>query len=269
MPDGINEDTDLDFDDIFGEEGFGNDDENEEDAYQEDNQFKDIFERAKKEAEEAVVAALVNEDTNSGVYKGLQKVLSKRDRELNDLKKANQELSRFIQEYVSSNANHSTEVEFIKQILPEMLDDDSKKIYSDKREQFVQSKRLQQLEEQQRRQQMPRQQPEQSNGEDPFAAYKKMAADQMRSIAEVAGIDPDDKRLDFGDEETENLATRLGKLKESLARIKKEDEDLSSVRRKPRPETRTRNESFNGDTAYGQDIIRRGLKDMLEGIKEI
>jgi hypothetical protein len=266
MPDGINEDIDLD---LFDEEDFDIDDENESGQATKDP-YEELVARAKREAEEAVVAALTSEDTNSGVYKGLQKVLSKRDRELEDLKRVNSELVRFVQESHNNNANTSTEVEFIKNILPQMLDDESRQIFNNKRESFIQNRRSAQLEEQLRRNQMQQmaQQYQPVNTDNTIAEYKKQALNQMKEFVELYGLDPTDKRLDFGDEESENLTIRLGKLKESMTKIKKEDEDISSVRRKPRPTTKTRGESSEDSVSYGQDLVKRGMAQMLQKMRE-
>lgn len=265
MPDDINESELFDEDEEYNFEDLFADDENSEKSSK-DDEYRKLVEQAKKEAEEMVVEALVKGDTNSPIYKGLQKHLNARDKKIRELESA---LANAIQELQSKQMAASNEIEFLSKILPEMIDEKDREIFNNRRTTFMTEKKASALEEILKNRNQPpvyRQETEDDDFQEKVAEYIKMAEDQLREIAEISGVDPDDKRLNYGNKE-EPLVRRLSAFKESISVIKKEDSEINSVREKKKVMTRTRGDSANPNISYGDELISRGMKQILERMR--
>lgn len=256
----------IDEDDLFDEDDFEDefdDGENEKET-ELDDRYKKLVEQAKKEAEEAVVEALVKGDTNTPIYKGLQRHLNARDRRIQDLENA-------LADAINRQRSSANELEFLSTILPELIDPKDREVFNNRKTNFMTEKRANALEELLKNRTTPPPPNQYRNDDDDFqqkvAEYRKMAEDQLKEIAEISGVDPEDKRLNYGDPE-ESLVQRLAAFKESISKIKKEDDEINSVRKKKQAITRTRGESSPDRTSYGDEIISRGLAQILKRMEK-
>lgn len=266
---GIDEDTDIDeFEDMFSI-----DDENESRSSNQSKSRDEMLKELIAEAEQAVVEALASENTDSGVYKGLQRHLNKRDQKIAQLE---QYIATLEQER-QKNQEQFSELEFLKNVIPKMLDPTDREVFNKERDQFLADSKNTKLEEtlqalmnQQRAMQyVPQQQG--SEDEDPrLTEYRKQATAELQGIAELLGVDPSDKRVDLGNDK-DPLATRIAKLRESASKIKKEDGDISSVRKKKVVDTNTRNNVGTGKQPVprGQELVRRGMAQLLERMEQL
>lgn len=226
------------------------------------------YEKMRAEIENSLVEAIAKGDTKSGVYKGLQKVLAKRDVQVAQLSNALAE----VYNKIGTVEEKGGDVEFLTSVLREMLDDDSKKVFEDKFSQFQSSKKatkneqlLQQLLQGQQRGSIP--QYGSSEEDETITKYKQEATKKLKEFAKKMGADPESGKLDFGDED-EPLLTRMNKLSASIERANAEDDESTDrVRRKgSRPETRTRRDPGGRDEdEYNiDDILSRGSQKMVE-----
>lgn len=264
------EDNDLDLwedDDIDDEEL--NDDDDEFDYESLSASEKKRYNKIKQQVEDSVVKALSEGDTESPVYKGMQKVVARKDRELQQYQQA---LAGVIQQ-VQQQGERGEEVEFLREIVKDMLDDDSRKVFEDKFERFNEKRKgskqeqlLQALLNQQGQQQIPAYG---RNEEDPqITQYRKEATNKLKAFAKRMGADPEKDNLDFGDED-EALLVRMDKLAASIERVtsEREERELSGVRRRGnQPNTRTRNDQGSRDSEfeYGRSILEKGSNALLK-----
>lgn len=260
MPTGIGE-RDM-FDDDENEDMF-TDDENESGNSEQDTKLQKLI----AEAEKAIADSLATENPNSGIYKGLQRHLNKRDQKI-------AQLEAYIAQLETGSKGDSKEVEFLKTIIPQMLDPKDREVFNREREQFFEKSKNTDLESMVQtllNQQRGAQYVQQNSGEeDPrLVEYRRQATQELNSLAEVMGIDPKDNRLDFGNE-ADPLATRISKLRESASKIKKDDENISSVRRKKRVDTNVRDDNGSGKKTVlsGRPLIQRGLAQAIARMNE-
>lgn len=234
---------------------------------------KKRYDKLKKQIEDSLVDQLSKGDTNSPVYKGMQRVVASKD---NQLRQYQQALAGVIQR-VQEQEVKGGEIEFLKEIVQDMLDDDSRKIFSEKYERFNEKQkgsRTEQmlaalLQQQQGQQQWP------AYGqveEDPqITQYRKEATNKLKAFAKRMGADPEKDELDFGDE-SEPLLSRMDKLAASIERAatQRDEQDVDSVRRRrPNPNTRTRNESaFKDSDSISGDVLEKASMALLRKMRQ-
>lgn len=277
---GTNESEDFEYDeDYFGnDEELDDGDDEEFDVTKLSKSERKRFEKLKSEVEESVVKAIAAGDTNSEVYKGIQRVLARRDRELAETRMA---LASVIKE-VQGVSDIGDNLEFVQNIMKDMLDDDSKKVYDERYSKHKSEKENRQqralLESLLSGQGQPNFNPQYipygniPQEEDPqIREYRKQATTKLKAFAKKMGVDPDNDDLDFGSED-DALLVRMDKLAASIERAKAQDDDeIDRVRSRggSRPQTRTRNEPANPGRDIATDILSRGSARMIEQMRKI
>ena len=238
---------------------------------------KKRYDKMKSDIENAVVEAIASGDPNSGAYKGIQRVLAKRDRELAETRAA---LAQVLGS-VSRLEDKGQDMDFITNIVKDMLDEDGKKVYEDRYQKHRSDKKMTQQEQLLQALLMQSQGQPQFNPqvpmygqmeEDPqIKEYRKQATTKLKAFAKNMGVDPNSQGLDYGDED-EALLTRMDKLAASVERVKNEqdDEEIDRVRRKSNvTQTRTRNEPVTkNDNYYPRDLLSRGTQKMVEQMRK-
>lgn len=279
------EDELIDDSDLFGEDYSFDDEELNEDENDEEFEIEHLsprerkkYEKMRESIENAVVNALAEGDSDGKFYKGLQRVLAKKDRELYETRDA---LGSLLQRF-GIIEDKAQDLDFMKNIIKDMLDDESKEIFDNKYQGFKTKREQEALAEQQRnflyQQQMANQLGYQRYGTDDdeseaqIRQYRKQATEKLKAFAKKAGIDPNDKDLDYGTED-EPLLVRMDKLASSIEKISsEEDEEIDYVRPRQRvkPSTRTRNESAGDDSvAVGRDLISKASAQMIEKMRKM
>lgn len=270
---------DLDWEDDFEDDEELDGDENDNDEEFDYNSLtsaeKRRYDKMKETIEASVVDALAKGDQSSPIYKGMQKVVNRKDQELAQYRQA---LAGVIQE-VQTQKEQGGEIEFLKEIVRDMLDDESKKQFEDRFERFNEKRKGTKTEQMLSALLQQQQQKEQNypaygqEEEDPqIIQYRKEATKKLQSFAKKMGVDPEKDGLDFGDE-SEALLTRMDKLAASIERVsaERDERDVASVRRRGnQPSTRTRNDSAIGNAGpmYGEALLEKGTRAMLEKMRK-
>lgn len=264
------------------DEEFLSDDEELDDEEEDEEEFdynslspseKKRYDKMRSDIESRIVDQIAKGDQKSQIFKGLQRVINGKDRDITQLKTILQSFS----DRLGNAETNGSDVEFLRDIVEEMLDDEGKKVFRQRLETHKAKKenqdtknRLNQL----------------MNGTTPSAygapnygqedetikQYRREATSKLRSLAKRAGVDPDDDGLDFGDEE-EPLLDRMRKLEDSIDKVKdrRDDEDISRVRRKVNPpksgvdapiKKKTRD-----DYEYG-DPLARGAASIIQAFND-
>lgn len=228
------------------------------------------YEKMREEVENAVVAAIAQGDTKSEVYKGLQRVLAKRDRELEEARNA---LGHLIGRV--SNVENNDNNEFLMNIFKEMLNDQDKQVFEEKfqshknqKAQAQQQEVLAQLVQQQQAQRLGYTRYGEEEANEELVQYRKQATDKLKAFAKKMGVDPNSRELDYGDE-MEPLLTRMDKLSASIEKVQEgnDEEDIKSVRRKVNaPKTKT---DTGPRGTVGTDILERGTREMLAALRKL
>lgn len=274
------DDLDLDWDNDDDDDAELNDDGDDEefDTDRLTAAERKRYEKMRSSIEDSLVEAISKGDTNSGVYKGLQRVLASRDRELAAARTALAAIS----EETRVNSEKVDEVDFLKDIILNILDDDSKKVFEDKYKQHQSNRKAQRnealLQSLVNQGQQFNQGFSQNNSvPDEIVQYRKEATKTLKNFAKKMGVDPDDKELDYGNEE-DVLLDRMTKLQASIERINDdEDRDIQRIRRKgARPNTRSPrdvgNRSDDDDDDYesiATNILNRGANQMVRRMREL
>lgn len=271
-----------DFEDDWSDDDFSDDQEQDDGNDEEFNVDKlstserKKYDKMRQTIEDSLVEAISNGDTKSGVYKGLQKVLAKRDRELAETRNA----LAGVMGRVGTVEEKGGDVEFLTGVLKEMLDDDSKKVFEDKFNQFQSSKKANKneqmlnhlLQQGQQRGGIPQYGNMNPEEDDQITQYKKEATKKLQEFAKKMGADPKGGKLDFGDED-EPLLVRMNKLSASIERVNDEDdEDIEKVRRKTsRPDTRTKRDpgGRDDDDSIVNNILSRGTQSMVSKMRKL
>lgn len=263
------------------EDEYGDDQELDGDGDDEDFSYESLsasekkrYDKLKKQIEDSLVDQLSKGDTNSPVYKGMQRVVASKD---NQLRQYQQALAGVIQKVQEQEAKGG-EIEFLKEIVQDMLDDDSRKIFNDKYERFNEKQKGSRTEQMlaallQQQQQGQQQWPAYGQvEEDPqITQYRKEATNKLKAFAKRMGADPEKDELDFGDE-SEPLLSRMDKLAASIERAatQRDEQDVDSVRRRrPNPNTRTRNESaFKDSDSISGDVLEKASMALLRKMRQ-
>ena len=287
-----NEESDeLDYDD-FDEEEIDDyeDDETDDDLdddFDDDPIYRKVFEKAKADAEQAVVEALASEDTNSPVYKGLQKKMSAKDRALQQQAQELQELRAalgMVFNEVGSNSSKSQqtskEFEAMKAIMEDMLEDDaSKQIFRNRMQQANKDSEMDSLKQQianlgqalQQRSAPPQNGRGNDNEPDEIKQYKTQFQENLEQLAEEAGVDPKDKRLNYGDW-NESFLERTMSLNKSIKEIKasNDDETINRARKKVRtPSGPTERGSKGTSEQRGRSLLDIGSQQLAKKMRKV
>ncbi len=268
------EDFDNDIEDFFSDEE-NDDDRGDEGTASKAEQKR--YEKMRLEIENSIAEAIANGDTNNNVYKGLQRVLAKRDREVAEYKAA---LENVIKR-VNAVDEKADEAGFLKGIVKKMLDSDSQEAFEQEEKSFKSKKESDKQAEllqyiisngfpgQQRTQPVP------IEDEDPqITKYRREATVKLKDIAKRMGINPNSSELDYGDE-SEPLLERMDKLTKSVEKIlNDEDADIERVRgRGSRPSTRTNRQTPGNrdeeDYANSNNLLRSSAQDYISKIRKM
>ncbi len=218
----------------------------------------------------AELDAIERGDTETKFYKGLQKVVNKKQAQIDELTKlVNQSVSK-LQEYETMFESMGEGFEWLTKTTMNALPEDvSKNALLE-----LQGKRNEQLRKQlQARQGSTEVQAQQGDDDEPaeVKAYKAKFLEGRKARAKRAGVDPDDPALDYGTP-NEAIADRVEKFEASLDRLleKKEQERLDKVSQKNEV-VGTRNagggtpKTVNYD---GRDTLSRGAMQRLNELRK-
>ncbi len=266
-----------DFEDI--EELNYEDDETEDDLL-DDPRTRKLYEKVKADAEAAVVEELSKGDTDSPVYKGLQKVISKKDKELAETRMALSSLAQQIQMQGGATYEQQAVLETLSEAMSELLDEDGKAVLANRLNQRRQNQKMSAMEQtisnmlrqNQQGQQMVQQQQYYDEEEERIREYQRAATDKLRSFAKKMGADPNSKELDYGDE-NEPLFERMDKLERSIERVleNKDEDEIRRARRKLNPPS-TRDDASvrrRESSPVGRSIIDRASNDMIQKMRKL
>lgn len=275
-------------DDVFNLDDWGDDDVNEEELEDdsEDTEFdtsklsaseRKRYEKMRQEVESSVIEALAKGDTKSPVYKGLQRVIASKDRDLAETRNA---LAAVINNVQQLN-DKSADGEFLQNILKEMLDEDSKKVFEQKFNQHQQTKKqtqteqmLQQLLRGQQQQFQPQVYPygqPREEVDEQLKQYRKDGEARLKAFVKRMRIDPDNPKLDYGDEE-EPLVERMTKLNASIERLtdEQDEESIDRVRAKgTRPRTNTDSPGSRPKAEQGVRLLEQASASMLDKMRKL
>lgn len=268
-------DDQLEDDDIFDEYDEEDDDDENDELEQndddDDDPYKDLLERARKEASEELVKELTSEDTNSPVYKGLQKVISKKDREIEDLRQALAGVADRVNRGNLGTEESNATIEFLMETLKDALPSEDQEVLEERLKTFKKSRSEKTEMEQMKQALQYLIQNQQGRGnsqsnEDPYAEQRRQATEELRGIASDAGFDLDDERLNVGDE-NEPLLERIRKLRLSINAVKS-DTDRFRNKKKP-PRTRRDQESFGTpEPRTARDVLSRVSSELEKKMRK-
>lgn len=267
------------FDDQDGSQNDSNDDTNN------DNDEFDVeklspserkrYEKMRKEIEDSIVEVLAKGDQNTGVYKGLQKVLANRDKETAAQRAEIQRLKAMLE----STSDKTSDVDFALDTILDMLDEDGKRAFLARRDQHNSKKAATKneallkaiLDERTNPQPQQNWYPYGQEQETPeLEQYRKEADTKLRNFVKRMGVDPNSRDLDYGDIR-EPLLTRMGKLEASIERLadEKDKQTIDSVREKPgtRVSTRTNTTAPRGKETDGASLLERAFATQVEKMR--
>lgn len=225
--------------DNVDDEGTGNEKGSDSDSDGEELDPKLIAKLQKlMEAREVELAAAIESgDTKNGVYKGLQKSIGKKDREIDDLRgQLREALDRFDRyegnmEDIVEGLNWSSET-----LLGALPEDDQKSAKLALQERRVKL-RTTQLEKKTSAP-APEKRQESQSTEQPAWVTERIAkfVTGRQAAAVRAGVKADDPDLDYGTDE-DGLVERLDKFDESLVKLlaKGDDQRIEGVRKRTEP----------------------------------
>lgn len=263
---GTDETEEFELDD---EDDFFSDDD-ELDNYEAPEQFDPV--KVRKEIEESIIEQLAKGDQSSPIYTGLQKVISKKDKELLETRTTLAGVIEYVRNLAGNQANANTYVEFMREQFPNMLNEEDRKIYEDRLNRHVDKakatyleQQVQQMSRNQGQQQYPQQE---SQGDDKIQQYRKEATEKLKEFAKNMGVDPDDPNLNYGNEE-EPLLVRMNAFSQSIgvAKEKAVDKGLDSVRRR---EKRPLAGAGSGTTGgrNGGDLLKNAALKMADQMRK-
>lgn len=232
----------------------------------------DFKARVRAEIEEEVINALAEERTDSPFYKGMQKTLSKRDRQLQEAEQRRALLETELQATKDQTSGLAEAVQYLSEKFFNNLPEDERNAVVAE----LQSKRLERMEKQLAQRQSnpsPAPAPVTPEPDDDFEAVLRREVEEavtsMRETAKEFGLDPNDKRLDYGKDD-EKFAVRFRKLNASIRAAIKADEEaaVDEVRPKaPTTPTRTGTQGTAPDDTYGHSLLRRGADKLLADMR--
>lgn len=235
-------DDDFFDDDDIEEEGESDEgyDETDDDEDYLDPNLKKRLEKERQSLIDQIVSEIAEEKADGQVYKGLQKVLSKRDMELRELRDTNQQLIAMMGEMRQAVSGVSEGLSWTNKALLDNLDEDVQKKLTDD----LKDKSLQRLQAQVNAIQSGNQQQQYATQVDQ-ATYQEAVRrraefiETQREIAETMGIDRNDPRLNFGGDDAWNAAEITAAFKESMKAIMADEKETKGVvKKKNLPTTR-------------------------------
>lgn len=265
-------------------DGEAEDPETDDDAGDQQPQEEDLppallkrLEALQAEREEALINAIENGDTNNRVYKGLQKVIARKDREIDETSHALKDAIGKIQEFEGLLSGLSEGVNWLSDTtLRALPEDDRKEAYGN-----LQERRLkvlqQELERQQKaapQQQQPPQEPPAESGDEDFqklvAERSQAFVEGRRKAAERAGVSPDDADLDYG-ETGEGLVERLEKFEASLLKLLERGTEAKLDKVRPKTQITPTRSSGGGNTpglTGGDSLLERGARSRIDMMRK-
>lgn len=271
------------FDVFNGEEDIDDEELDEDGEDDEDFDYEKLtksekkrFDKIKSEVENSIIKAIASGDTSTEIHKGLQRVIGKKDAQISNL-------SRVLQEVVTKvdqQGRSGQDFEFIKEIVEEMLDENGKREFKNRFENFKSKKENEDLKNTVN--QLARGNSPASYGafnygqedEEPeeYKQYRREATQKLRTFAKKMGVDPDSDGLNYGDER-EPLVARMDKLAMSVDKVKEnqDDDDIRSARRKVTP-SQTRTDSNpkpkKATPASANDYLTQASADILAKFRD-
>lgn len=236
-----------------------------------DPKLKAKLEEMLAEREAALAKSIEDGDQNNGVYKGLQRSMAAKDRKIADLEAQVTKAAQVIEEFASRFNAAVDDQEGLKEILLSALDEDDRKVATGKLEERNLNRSRKQLEEaQQRAQQRTQTQASSSDEEQVQALIRERTAQFIagrKASAKRFGVDPDDKRLDYGSD-GEGLIERMEKFDASLAKAIDEDRANEEAVNRVRPKTNTPATRSSGGgnapaSSTGASRLERGADEAL------
>lgn len=232
-------------------------------------------------AVDEIADALEKEDPNHKVVKGLQRVISKRDRENQALR---QELDSV---HARLNAMEPTlngvqqGYEWLSGVtydaLPEEAQQEAMQKLNqrrlaitqgelDKSRQREQARAQAQYQAQQQQAQPVQQQAPDDAFEAVLAQHRNRFTEGRRAAAQQMGLDPADTRIDYG-ADTDDLNTRLEKFDASTRKVLQNfDDELDEVRAGPAPASRSNGGSMPSANGVEPDYLKRGSAERMRQI---
>lgn len=188
----------------------------------------------REEIEQDIIASLVDEDTESPIYKGMQRVVAGKDRELAETRREVAALKASgdtgMTQLQGQGDALEEEVNFLREKLVDALPEEER----EKVRQDLLSRRMQRIEAENKElresRNAPAPQPGDGRGYEPpqgpsaletqLLDMQKEATKDLRSIAKDWGIDPDHELLEYGDETNLQVGT-LQRSKGFMSSLKK------------------------------------------------
>lgn len=266
------------------EENAGDSDAGDEEGESQDEQASNSEEGKKGEEPEAdpteakfnkwvdeLVESLEKGDTNNKVYKGLQKVIGRKDGIISaqEAKLALAELKLREAEDVATEMSQG--MAWLSETLLENLPDDRRQDAANKllqrQNQFLSGKLRQGAVAPPAQQAQP-----QDEASRKIAEYKQQFLDSRRAAVKRAGFNPDDPAIDYGDE-NDPLLSRIETFDASLEKLRlaKEEERIQKVSKKP-PAAETRSGGGGipaAEAAAGPDRLARGVNARLDKLRKL
>ncbi len=249
------------------ESGYGDDETDDDDGYELSPALKRQLEKERESLINQIVSEIAEEKSDGQVYKGLQKVLSKRDLELRELRDTNQQLMNMMNEMGMVVNGVSAGLSWTNKALLENVDEDiQKELANQLKDQEI--NRLQnRLQYRDAVQQQPQQQPavDQSAYEEAKRRRDQFIEDQ-RDLAEAMGLERNDPRLKFGGDDTWNAAEITAAFKQSVKEIMAEEKETKGViQKKNQPTTRTSGGSGATATAMNaRQLLAMGVSQRIK-----
>ncbi len=253
-------------DDFSFEEPDGGDEYTEDELGNLDPTILKSVERILAEREAALVKAIESGDTKNGVYKGLQKQLSKRDRENIELKQQLEAAVAKLQQFEGLADELTEGLNWASDVMLGALPDEDKQSALQNLESRKSKLALKDLE---RRLKNPSgNRVTSSSGDGNLPEYviegRRKFIEMSKATAERFGVDPDNGELDFGDDE-DALIVRMEKFNSSLEKLLQDDKleaRVSALRKKTEPVT-TRTGGSGGASAGTRRVSLDEVSDKL------
>lgn len=222
-----------------------------------------------------LVESIEKGDTNNKVYKGLQKVIGRKDSVITAQEAKLADAERRMREAEDHAVEVSEGMQWLTETLLENLPEEQRnaavtKLLA-KQNEFLRNKRpapAQAVPVPQGTQGMT---PEQVEAQQKIAQYKQQFLDSRKAAVVRAGLKPDDPLIDYGDE-NDTLLNRIDTFEASLEKAKEAAEKarIDKVSKKP-PSTATR--SGGGgvpklDSVSGPDRLTAGANARLEKLRK-
>lgn len=265
-----NRDDDTTRNDDAGYQNRSNDDES-------GDREKALEERFRKWQDE-LAAAIANGDQNNGIYKGLQRQLNARNREIAETRQHLDEARSTIDEMRGLMEELKTASEWNADTLINALPEEERATatarLADKKGESQLARLQKELEQLKKggssRQDSGSAESSGSGDEDQYAALLQQAQARVqkfvegrKKMAKALGFDPDDKRIDYGDD-SDAIVERADKFDASLTKLlESQDEDeIDSVRPRGR-RVNTRNSGTGSRSSDSGDRLMAGIRQYL------